>query len=152
MWICGLAVTQLRAGAAWVFYWTTKYVLRSAGFWRNSSTSTNGAGSGQDQVKSGRLNALRHRDYGPAATRGILDRPNWDGPLSQVIRHSTRRAPQPFRGAGLSSESVSWRTRRRTDACGACGVTGRDSNCRRKHDNVPSVDMGPWAGPTIGIV
>ena len=41
-----LAVTQLRAGAAWLFYGTMKYVLRSAGYLRDSTMSTTGAGGG----------------------------------------------------------------------------------------------------------
>ncbi len=68
--MCGLAMTQLRAGAAWVFYGTTGYALRIAGCRKDSTTSTNGAYGGPDQVKPGRL--MRYQDHSPAATRGIF--------------------------------------------------------------------------------
>jgi hypothetical protein len=104
--------------------------------------------AGSSQART--TNSLRHRDYGPAATRGIFHPAHiGTGPLSQVIRHSTRRAPRPLGEAGLSSGSVSRRTRRRTEAGGPGGATGRDLILQRKHANVPSEDMGPCAGPKI---
>jgi hypothetical protein len=107
--------------------------------------------AGSSQART--TNSLRHRDYGPAATLGIFHPAHiGTGPLSQVIRHSTRRAPRPLGEAGLSSGSVSWRTRRRTEAGGPGGATGRDLILQRKHANVPSEDLGPCACPTIGIV
>ena len=97
--MCGLAATQLRAGAARLFYGTTIYVLRAAdlgGLYR----STNGSCRRDGPRGPGTTNALRHRDYGPAATRGIFY-PAHIGtePSSRSLRHSTRRAPQPFRGS-----------------------------------------------------
>jgi hypothetical protein len=132
----GLAVPKLRAGAAWVFYWTMEYARCIAGYRMDSATSTNGASSGPDQVKPGRL--MRYA-IGTMARPPLGDFPPcpyWDGPLSQVIRHSTRLAPQPFGEAGLSSGSVSRRTRRRTEAGGPGGATGRDSILQRRHANL----------------
>ena len=98
--MCGLAATQLRAGAARLFYGTTNYVLRAAdlgGLYRSTDGSCRRAGP----RGPGTTNALRHRDYGPAATRGMFH-PAHIGtePLSRGLRHSTRRAPRPFRGSG----------------------------------------------------
>ena len=98
--MCGLAATQLRAGAARLFYGTTIYVLRAAdlgGLYRSTDGSCRRAGP----RGPGTTNALRHRDYGPAATRGIFY-PAHIGTetLSRGLRHSTRRAPRPFRGSG----------------------------------------------------
>ena len=70
--MCGLAATQLRAGAAQLFYGTTIYVLRAAdlgGLYR----STDGS-------------CRRNGPRGPGTTN--------------ALRHSTRRAPRPFRGSG----------------------------------------------------
>ncbi len=110
--------------------------------------------AGSSQART--TDSLRHRDYGPAApaaTRGIFYPAHiGTGPLSQVIRHLTRRAPRPLGEAGLSSGSVSPRTRRRTEAGGPGGATRRDSICGRKHANVPFEGVGPLAGPTIGGV
>ncbi len=50
MGICADAETQLWAGAAWAFYWTTRDVLCNAGHQLDSTTSTTGAGGGPDQV------------------------------------------------------------------------------------------------------
>ncbi len=68
-------------------------------------------------------NLLRHRDYGIGRPSGNF-RPahHWDRSPGKVIRHSTRRATRPFRGAGLSSGSVRWRTRKRTTAGGPSGA------------------------------
>ena len=102
--------------------------------------------AGSSQART--TNSLRHRDYGPAATRGIFYPAHiGTGPLSQVIRHSTRRAPQPLGEAGLSSGSVSRRTRRRTEAGGPGGATGRDLILQRKHANVPFKGLGPSGRP-----
>ncbi len=107
--------------------------------------------AGSSQART--TNSLRHWDCGPAATRGIFYPAHiGTGPLSQVTRHSTRRAPRPLGEAGLSSGSVSRRTRRRTEAGGPGGATGRDSICGRKHANVPFEGVGPLAGPRIGGV
>ena len=98
--MCGLAATQLRAGAARLFYGTTNCVLRTAdlgGLYRSTDGSCRRAGP----RRPGTTNALRHWDYGPAATRGIFY-PAHIGTelLSLGLRHSTRRAPRPFRGSG----------------------------------------------------
>ena len=98
--MCGQAATQLRAEAAWLFYGTTNYELRAAdlgGLYRSTDGSCRRAGP----RGPGTTNSLRHRDYGPAATRGIFY-PAHIGtePLSRGLRHSTRRAPRPFRGSG----------------------------------------------------
>ena len=119
--MCGLAATQLRAGAARLFYRTTNYVLRAAdlgGLYRSTGGSCRRAGP----RGPGTTNALRRWDYGPAATRGIFY-PAHIGtePLSRGLRHSTRRAPRPFRGSWpeqriselMDSEADgSWRTKR----------------------------------------
>ena len=98
--MCCLAATQLRAGAARLFYGTTIYVLRAAdlgGLYR----STTGSCRRDGPRGTGTTNALRHRDYGPAATLGIFY-PAHIGtePLSRGLRHSTRQALRPFRGSG----------------------------------------------------
>ena len=97
--MCGLAATQLRAGAARLFYGTTIYVLRAAdlgGLYRSTDGSCRRAGPRGPET----TNALRHRDYGPAATRGISYPAHFGTePLSRGLRHSTRRAPRPFRGS-----------------------------------------------------
>ena len=69
--MCGLAATQLRAGAARLFYVTTNYVLRTAdlgGLYRSTDGSCWRAGP----RRPGTTISLRHLDYGPAATRGIF--------------------------------------------------------------------------------
>ena len=71
--MCILAVTQLRAGAARLFYRTTNYVLRAAdleGLYM--STDGNFRRPGAGPRGPGTTNALRHRDNGSAATRGIF--------------------------------------------------------------------------------
>ena len=113
--MCCLAATQLRAGAARLFYGTTIYVLCAAdlgGLYRSTDGSCRRAGP----RVPGTTNSLRHRDYGLAATRGG---PYWDGAPSRGLRHSNRRAPRPFRGSWpeqriselMDSEADgSWRT------------------------------------------
>ena len=96
--MCGLAATQLRAGAARLFYGTTNYELRTAdlgGLYRSTDGSCRRAGPREP----GTTNALRHRDYCPAATRGIFYPAHiWTEPLSRGLRHSTRRP-----GAGAAT-------------------------------------------------
>ena len=94
--MCGLAATQLRAGAARLFYGTTNYVLRAAdlgGLYRSTDGSCRRAGP----RGPGTTNVLRHRDYGPAATRRI-SYPAHIGTeplMSRGLCHSTRLAPLP---------------------------------------------------------
>ncbi len=66
---------------------------------------------------------LRHREYGIGRPSGGFP-PAHHGDVypSKVIRHSTRRATRPVGGAGLSSGTVRWRTRKRTDAGGPSGA------------------------------
>ena len=97
---------QLRAGAARLFYGTTIYVLRAAdlgGLYR----STNGSCRRDGHRGPGTTNALRHRDYGPAATRGIFY-PAHIGTEPRAEASATRPAGRrnPSGGAGLSSGSV----------------------------------------------
>ena len=96
----GLAATQRRAGAARLFYGTTNYVLCTADL-GGLYTSTDGSWQRTGPRGTGTTNALRHRDYGSVATRGIIYPAHIrTEPLSRGLRHSTRRAPQPFRGSG----------------------------------------------------
>ena len=98
--MCGLAATQLRAGAARLFYGTTKYVLRAADL-GGLCRSTDGGCLRAGPRGPWTTNALRHRDYGPAATRGIFYLAHiGTEPLSRGLRHSTRRAPRPFWWSG----------------------------------------------------
>ena len=86
--MCGLAVTQLRAGAAGLFYGTTKNVIRSAGYRRDSTTSTTGAGSAAIVVEPGRLmryaiGTTARPPLGGFSTRASL--------RSSAMRHAGRR-------------------------------------------------------------
>jgi hypothetical protein len=66
---------------------------------------------------------LRHRDYSIGRPSGDFPPAHhWDGSPGKVIRHSTSRATRPFGGAGLSSGSVRWRIRKRSDAGGPSGA------------------------------
>jgi hypothetical protein len=68
-------------------------------------------------------NLLRHRDYGIGRPSGDFQpAQHWAGSPSKLFRNTTRRAAQPFGGAGLSSGSVRWRTRKRTTAGGPSGA------------------------------
>ena len=119
--MCGLAVTQLRAGAAWVFYGTTGYARCIAGYRVDSATSTNGASSGPDQVKPGRLmryaiGTTARPPLGGFSTRPILGRapepghPPLDPPGAATLRGS---GPEQRLGEAEDSEADgSWRTRR----------------------------------------
>jgi hypothetical protein len=71
------------------------------------------------------------------------------GPRARSYGTRSARQRYPSGRAGLSSGSVRRRTRRRTEAGGPCGATGRDLILQRKHANVPSEDMGPCACPKI---
>ena len=102
---------------------TTWAVLRNIGSSRDSTEHLMGASRGPDLVGPGRLTCYAIGTAASADPRGIfLPAHHWDGSPGKVIRHSTRRAPRPFRGAGLSSGSVRWRTRKRTTAGGPSGA------------------------------
>ncbi len=83
-----------------------------------------GAGRGQDLVGPGRRTCYAIGTTASADPLGIfLPARDWDGSPGRAMRHSTRRATRPFGGAGLSSGSVRWRTRKRTTAGGPSGAT-----------------------------
>ncbi len=93
------------------------------GLYRAPHGSQPRTGRGPDLVGSGRLTCYAIGTPASADPRGIfLPARHWDGSPGKVIRHSTRRAARPFGGAGLSSGSVRWRTRKRTDAGGPSGA------------------------------
>ena len=70
---CGLAGTQLRAGAAWVIYGSTGDTLRSAGHAALATSQRWPEPAGRpDRVGLDELTLLRHRDYGPDDHRGIF--------------------------------------------------------------------------------
>jgi hypothetical protein len=102
---------------------TTRAVLRSIASWMDSTEHLMGASSRPDLVGPGRLTCYAIGTTASADPRGIfLPAQHWDGSQGKVICHSIRRATRPFRGAGLSSGSVRWRTRKRTTAGGPSGA------------------------------
>ena len=75
--------------------------------------------AGSSQART--TNSLRHRDYGPAATRGIPPGPYWDGtpepghPPLDPQGAATLRGSGPEQRIGAPEDSEadgSWRTRR----------------------------------------
>jgi hypothetical protein len=113
-------------GPDWLGTRTTRAALRtvrSIGSWRDPTEHLMGASRGPNLVGPERLNCYAIGTTASADPRGIFPPAHdWDGSPFKVIRHSTRRATLPFGGAGLSSGSVRWRTRKRTTAGGPGGV------------------------------
>jgi hypothetical protein len=100
---------------------TTRAALRSIGSSRDSTKHLMGARCGPDLVGPGRLTCYAIGTMTSAEPWGIfLPAHHWpgDGSTGKVIRHLTCRATRPFGGAGPSSGSVRWRTRKRTTAGG----------------------------------
>ena len=115
--MCGLAATQLRAGAARLFYGTCSARLIS----EDSTGVPTGAAGGPDLVGPGRLTRYAIGTTAWPLLGGFPPDPYWDGAPSRGLRHSTRRAPRPFRGSGpeqriselMDSEADGcWRTKR----------------------------------------
>jgi hypothetical protein len=121
--MCRLADTQLRAGAAWVFY--GRFALRSASHQRDSTGLRPEPAA--DRTKWARrpraTNSLRHCDYGPADPRGISTGP----PLGRIPGqgHPPHVSPgcATLRGSGLEQR---WRTRNWAEAGGPSGAMGHD--------------------------
>ena len=121
--MCGLAETLLRAGSARDFMGTlgprSVTDLRLEGLYQGTHRSQQQTGTRRTWTTK----LLRHRDYGIGRRQSGDSPPAHIGtePLSRGLRHSTRRAPRPFRGSGpgqriselMDSEADgSWRTER----------------------------------------
>jgi hypothetical protein len=89
--MCGLAGTELQAGAAWAFYETTRDAIRGAGIRRDNFMSTSRRRAGLSGPGLGSTNSLRHRGYGLPDPRGILHRPII-GTVPRVTSSATRPA------------------------------------------------------------
>jgi hypothetical protein len=114
------AVTNYGSERPRLFYGTTNYVLRAAdlgGLYRSTDGSCRRAGP----HGPGTTNLLRHRDYGPAATRGISTRPILGrGPEpGHPPGAATLRGSGPEQRIGEPEDSEadgSWRTKGRDPA------------------------------------